>query len=107
MPTASTATSAPKPSVCCRIISAACSGGAEITVSAPNCLAASSRAGATSTAMICAGLNSLAVVMVASPMGPAPTTTTVVAGRHAAVQDSDLVGGRHDVGQHQCVLIRH
>ena len=49
-------------------------------VSAPKSLAASSRDSARSTAITRAGEKSRAVLIAASPIGPAPTTATVSAG---------------------------
>ena len=56
-----------------RIISAACSGRGGDTVSAPNCLAASSRLGQVDGDDLRWGCTA-AVEMAASPIGPAPTT---------------------------------
>ena len=45
-------------------------------------------------------------MIVASPIGPAPTIDDGVARLDAAVQDADLVRGREDVGEEQDLLVR-
>ena len=55
--------------------------------------------------MICPGVCSLAVMIAASPTGPAPTTATVSPGSTPPVQDTDLVGGRQDVGEEEHLLV--
>ena len=47
----------------------------------PEAIVACNRLAALSTATMCAGENSLAVRIAASPIGPVPTTTTVSPGR--------------------------
>ena len=54
---------------------------------------------------MCAGVNSFAVRIAASPIGPAPTIATVSPGSHAAVQDADLERGREDVGEEEHLLV--
>ena len=52
-----------------------------MTMSAPNLRAASSRESARSIATMWLGLNSCAVMIAASPIGPAPMMATTSAGR--------------------------
>src|SRR6478672_7518744 len=79
-PTASTATSTPRPFVSSMIIATASSRLLLIVESAPNSSAFSSRASERSIATIWPGVKSCAVMIVASPIGPAPTTATVSPG---------------------------
>ena len=44
-------------------------------------------------------------MIAASPIGPAPTTATTSPGPTRAVEHTDLVAGRQDVGQHQQLLV--
>ena len=55
--------------------------------------------------MIRPGVWSFAVMIAASPIGPAPTIATVSPGSTRAVQDADLVGRREDVGEEQHLLV--
>ena len=55
--------------------------------------------------MIRPGVCSFAVMIAASPIGPAPTIATVSPGLDAAVEDADLVGRRQDVGEEQHLLV--
>ena len=80
-PTASMATSAPSPPVSSRTTARGSSRPLLTTMSAPNCLAASSRLSARSMATTWAGLKSRAPIMAERPMGPAPDDGDHVAGR--------------------------
>src|SRR6266699_971502 len=101
-PTASMATSAPKPPV--RSLMAANASSRELftTTWAPNCLAASSRASDRSMATMRLG---------AGDRGQAdragPDDRDDVARADAPGQDPDLVAGRQDVGQHEDLLVAH
>ena len=55
--------------------------------------------------MTVVGLYKRDPMIAARPIGPAPTTGDDIAGAHLAVEDSDLVAGRQDVGQHQDSLV--
>ena len=74
-------------------------GGAEAR------LACLSRDSAVSTAMIRPAPAIAAVIIAASPTGPAPTTAIVSPGRDAAVLDADLVARREDVGEEEDLLV--
>ena len=73
---------------------AASSSALLMVTSAPNWRASSSRASATSSAMIRAGVKSFAVMIVARPIGPAPTMATVSPGctRPLSTPTSNAVG---------------
>ena len=45
-------------------------------------------------------------MIVASPIGPAPTIATVSPGSTRAVEHADLVGRRQDVGEEEHLLVR-
>src|SRR6478672_5047703 len=82
-PTASIVTSAPRPPGSSPMISAGSSRPLLTTMSAPNLRAAPNRESARSIATMWLGLNSCAVIIAASPIGPAPMTATTSAGRTA------------------------
>ena len=105
-PTASMATSAPRPAVSSITRATGSSLLLSIATSAPNSSAFSSRDESRSIATMWPGEWSCAVMIVASPIGPAPTIADRVARLDASVEDADLVRGRKDVGEEQDLLVR-
>ena len=75
-------------------------------MSAPNCLAASSRLSARSMATMWLGLKSRAPMIGGEADRTGAHDGDDIARPHGAVEHADLVAGRQDVGQHQHVLVR-
>ena len=105
MPTASMATSAPRPPVSSRTIARGSSRPLFTVTSAPNSLAASSLESARSMATMWLGLNSWASDDGRETDGSGADDGDHVAGRHSAVEHADFVAVGQDVGEHEELLV--
>ena len=99
------ATSAPSPPVRSRTIARASSRPLLIVMSAPNCLAASSRLSARSIATTWAGAEQPGAHDRREPDRAGADDGDDVAGSDLSVEDADLVAGREDVGEHEDLLV--